>query len=615
MTTKNWALIAAGVFAGALLHGVAGRFGSDALAQGSSNNTFTTSTSSGAGFESPPTCNPIGSSRAVETITLEDRIGPDAILVGNRDTGGTVFPVPAGTSNTNVNVHTQTFGCVAPITSVPIVLSSGGLVGSFFTSELALTNRGTTAASIAYSYTAAFGGASGTATDSLPAGRQKIVTDGITYLRNLGIQLGDSGNRGGTLQVSFGGLSSPDAAAATVRTTTAVAEGRAGLAYAGLRPPRLLGSTVYLCGLRQNATDRSNVAVLHAGPAFDGSITLRLTVVSGDPLHPTTQALPDITLSPGGFNQVSGILESNGLSVTNGYVRVEKVSGTAPFYAYAVINDQANSDGSFVEPVLAIPAVAVPRLTLPVIVETGAFSTELVFTNFTAVPRTLRATYAASALPSGSVTFTITLLPFEQQILPGFVQVLRDRGIISGSPGATFAGALFVTDVLGATGDLRGVSVGARTSNPGGGGRYGLFYSAVAGGSEATTSAWLYALQQNVENRTNLAIAVVGSTNAQSDTFHIDLYDGATGLKAGFTDVTVPANGFTQINTIFATFAPGVASGYAKITRTAAATRSSPTRSSTTAASPGREAETAPSSRRLSRTEAEWTRPTGGRAC
>ena len=86
--------------------------------------------------------------------------------------------------------------------------------------------------------------------------------------------------------------------------------------------------------------------------------------------------------------------------------------------------------------------------------------------NFSAASRTLNVTYAASAIPTGSITFNLQLLPNEQQILPSFVQVLRDRRILSGSAGATFVGALFVTD---ATGDLRGVSVGARTSTPGGG--------------------------------------------------------------------------------------------------------------------------------------------------
>lgn len=447
---------------------------------------------------------------------------------------------------------------------VPIVLSSNGANGSFFTTELAFTNRGTTDATISYTYTNAFGGSSGTATDTLPAGRQSLVTDAIPYLKGLGIPVGDSGNRGGTLRVAFTGLSSPSAGAATVRTATAVTNGRAGLAYAGFQSSRILTAPVTICGLRQNGTDRSNVAVMHAGISTEGPITLRLTVVSGDPAKPLTKALPDIVLQPGGFNQVSGILTSNGLDLSNGYVKVERVAGNAAFYAYGVINDQANSDGSFVEPVLTTPAAVVPAATLPVIVETGSFSTELVVTNFSATSRTLHCTYVASAAPGGAVAFDLTLLPNEQQILPAFVQVLRARGVVTGAPGPTFVGALFVTDQAG---DLRGVSIGARTSSPGGGGRYGLFYSASPSGSEATKSAWLYGLQQNADNRTNLALVNVGSTDSSASTFHIDLYDGATGLKAGQTDITVPAKGFAQINTVLAQFAPGVTAGYALVTR------------------------------------------------
>lgn len=448
---------------------------------------------------------------------------------------------------------------------VPVVLSSSGANGSFFTSEMALANRGTTDATITYSYTASFGGASGMATDVLPAGHQMIVSDAIGYLRGLGIPLGDSGNRGGTLGIAFRGLSSSTASAATIRTATAVPNGRAGLAYPGLSPARLLSAPVYLCGLRQTATDRSNVAVMSAGGPTDGNITVRLTVVSGDPAHPKIMALPDINLAPGAFNQISGILASNGLNLTNGYVKVERVTGTAAFYAYGVINDQANSDGSFVEPVLASPGAPVGRATLPVVVEAGTFSTELVLTNLSTTPRTLHCTYVASTISGGSASFNLSLLPSEQQILPAFVQVLRTRGTITGAPGPAFTGALFVTDQ---SGDLRGVSIGARTSSPGGGGKYGLFYSAVPAGEEASTSAWLYGLQQNADNRTNLALINVGSVDGTSDAFRIDLYDGATGLKAGSTTATVPAKGFLQIGTILAAFAPGVTGGYALVTRT-----------------------------------------------
>jgi hypothetical protein len=265
---------------------------------------------------------------------------------------------------------------------VPIVLSSAGAQNSLFTTELAFTNRGTTDATMTLAYTNAFGGANGSKQQTLRAGAQMIVPDAIVYLQNLGIPVGSSGNRGGTLLVTFDGLSADDAGAVTARTTTAVTGGRAGLAYAGLDPSRLLSAPVVLCGLRQNLTDRSNVAVIHGGAPSDGDITLRLTVVSGDPANPVTRVLPDIPLSPGGFAQISGILTSNGLNLTNAWVKVERVSGTALFYAYGVVNDQANSDGSFVPPAPLGPPDAIGRLTLPVIVETSAFNSELVLTNF-----------------------------------------------------------------------------------------------------------------------------------------------------------------------------------------------------------------------------------------
>src|SRR5664279_1477799 len=113
MRSNSWARIAAGAVAGLLLHFVAGRFSSDALAQGSSNTTATTSTSSGTSFESPPACSPVGSSRVVQTVTIENTTGPATIVIGDRDRGGTAFEVLAGTNNINLNTHTQTFQCVA----------------------------------------------------------------------------------------------------------------------------------------------------------------------------------------------------------------------------------------------------------------------------------------------------------------------------------------------------------------------------------------------------------------------------------------------------------------------------------------------------------------------
>lgn len=448
---------------------------------------------------------------------------------------------------------------------VPIVLSSSGAQNSFFTTELAFTNRGTTDATMTLAYTNAFGGANGSQQQPLRAGAQTIVQDAIVYLLGLGIPVGSSGNRGGTLRVTFDGLSADDAGAVTARTTTAVTGGRAGLAYGGLDPSRLFSAPVVLCGLRQNASDRSNVAVIHGGSPSDGDITLRLTVISGDPANPLTRALPDVPLSPGGFSQISGILASNGLNLSNAWVKVERVSGTAPFYAYGVVNDQANSDGSFVPPALLAPPDEITRLTLPVIVETSAFNSELVLTNLGAGARQIVLTYRTPAAPGGAATLAVNLAPNEQQILSNFVQLLRDRGALSAPPGPTFTGALFITD---STGDLRGLGVGARTSTPGGGGRYGLFYTAVAGPNEAVYTAWHYGLRQDAENRTNLAFVNTGAVDSSDCVLRLDLYDGDTGHLAGTAnDVTVPAGGFLQLNGALSTYAPGVSNAYGLVTK------------------------------------------------
>ena len=124
---------------------------------------------------------------------------------------------------------------------VPVVLTAEGRRGSFFTSELTLTNRGSTTAAIYYDYSASFGGGAGTAVDSLEPGRQRVIPDAIAYLKSLGVPIG-SGSAGGTLAVQVFNLSTASDAAATVRVTTPVEEGsgRAGLAFPGLPPDGLL---------------------------------------------------------------------------------------------------------------------------------------------------------------------------------------------------------------------------------------------------------------------------------------------------------------------------------------------------------------------------------------
>ena len=219
-------------------------------------------------------------------------------------------------------------------------------------------------------------------------------------------------------------------------------------------------------------------------------------------------------------------------------------------------------------PILDSSLTGKTRLTLPVIVETSAFNSEIVATNWSSSKKTLDCRFVANAIQTADATahFQISINPSEQLIIPDFVQFLRTQNVPGiGPKGPAFAGSLFAS--IG-SGDLSGVSLAARTSTPGGGGRYGLFYSSVPNGSASTTSAWIYDLQQDSESRSNLALVNTGEQDGSSSTFQIDLFDGNTGGPVGSITNSTPlsAGNWTQIGTILAQYAPGTSQGYAHIT-------------------------------------------------
>jgi hypothetical protein len=451
---------------------------------------------------------------------------------------------------------------------VPVVVSGTGLDGSFFTSEMTLTNRGSGDATVDFTYTSST--FTSRATDSLGPGQQKVVPDAVNYLGSLGIPIPTTGNQTGTLRVAFSGLSSSSDGGVTVRTTTEVPEGRAGLAYAGIPVSMALTNPSYIIGLRQDQSDRSNLAIQNAGSDSNSSIALRLTVFSGAANDLTPHVLPEQVLAPGKWAQFSGILVSNGLSLSQGYVRIERIRGTAPYYAYGVINDQANSDGSFVPPVEEQSLIGKTGLTLPAIVETSVFSSEVVACNWSATSKTLHFFYSGGALQLAGSTahFDLVMNPGEQRIIANFVQWLREQtGSGIGPQGPSYVGPLFATVDQGE--DVEGIFMGARTSTPGGGGEYGVFYAATPFGSASSTDAWLYSLRQDEENRTNVAIVNTGEGDGNPDTFDIELFDGEFGSKVStVTGVTVGARRWLQIDSILGRYAPNIRQGYAQVIRT-----------------------------------------------
>ena len=430
---------------------------------------------------------------------------------------------------------------------VPVLLTSAGRNNAFFTSELTLTNRGAEEATLHYTYTAEAGGGSGAASDTLAPERQRILPNAIDYLSGLGIPIPASGNRIGTLRVEVSGSSE---VSLTTRTTTAVPDGRAGLAYPSIAEDEGSQEAVYLCGLRQNSQDRSNVAFQHMGSSEDGPITLRTIVYSGDPDDTSSLVVGEVELKPGGFHQYSGLLGRLG-APAQGYVKVEKVSGDAPFYAYGVINDNFNSDGSFVFPVTESSLVGTTGQTLPVIIETGSFQSELTVTNFSARDRQVDFNFVADGVDrdDDTATFGLTLKAGEQTILPDIVEELRGREVAGiGPANRAYVGALFATP---AEGDMSGIVIGARTGAPDQrGGQYSLFYNGVPYGSATVESAWIYGLQQNAENRSNLALVNTGEIDDSSSTFEITVYDGSGDSEPKTSSVTLGPRRWHQVNGI-----------------------------------------------------------------
>ena len=246
----------------------------------------------------------------------------------------------------------------------------------------------------------------------------------------------------------------------------------------------------------------------------------------------------------------------------NGYVKVERVEGEAPFYAYGVINDNFNSDGSFVFPLTESSLVGTSGQTLPVIIETGAFQSELTLTNFSASDKQVDFSFVADAVETGDDTaaFSLRLKAGQQTILPDIVEELRRKEVDGiGRANRVFVGALFAT---AAEGDMSGIVIGARTGSPDKrGGQFSLFYNGVPYGSASIESAWIYGLQQNEENRSNLALVNTGEIDDSSSTFEITIYDGSGDRQPRTRSVTLGPRRWTQENGILGKFSQGYVAG------------------------------------------------------
>jgi len=454
---------------------------------------------------------------------------------------------------------------------VPVVLDAFGVGTSRFRSELVLANRGASAATVELTYTAASAlnaTGSGTVGETLGAGRQLVLDDALAYLRTRGLQIPQAvpgASQGGTLRVRFRGLSSPGAGAVFARTTALLPEGRAGVAYPGVDPAAWLTPTgQHVFGLRETAEARSNLALVNLSSTAD--VGLRVTLQSGTSGDRRTYVLPDtVWLQPLQWVQLGSILGKGGF--TNGWALVERVSGSGPFYAYGVFNDYGTNDGSFIDPIPV--ASGVPVRTVPVVLELGIYSTQLILTNPTASTVAVQLDYVESLAAAGVARQpgTDLLQPREQKMVEA-IPHLRALGVNVGPAGGSYAGSVTARFSVSAQ-PVNGFA-GARTKSPGQPqGSYGVYYSGLAGEQAVPSEAWVFGLKQDGDTRTNVAVANA-ETGGSPIVLQAEVFDGETGLSRGGTgNVTLQPGQWFQWNQLLLDF--GLRQGYARVFRVSGA--------------------------------------------
>jgi hypothetical protein len=237
---------------------------------------------------------------------------------------------------------------------IPVMVDSPA-----YRSELTLANAGDVDATFVLQYldSVTRSGLPLSATLSLPARRQVIVPDVFDLFRSPASG-GGTGPSAGTLRVQAD-EEKVRGAFAGVRVLTRQDRGRFGVFAPAFAPASADAGQGFLWGLRADAQTRSNVAVLNANASTGETITLQLQVFDGARGRPAGAPLT-VTLAPGQWAQPDGFFARSG--ATYGDVRIVRIGGSGPWWAYGVVNDgsapgEGTGDGSFIPIVFSgVPA-------------------------------------------------------------------------------------------------------------------------------------------------------------------------------------------------------------------------------------------------------------------
>jgi hypothetical protein len=445
---------------------------------------------------------------------------------------------------------------------LPVVLDVEAS-GTRYQTEISFTNPDREAQEMAVRYTASLGLVEGDGDGrfSVPPGGQLFVRDGIEFLRQLGVAIQGSTAgtpQAGTLRICSlnpGALPVGVMARITSPTRPPFAAGKAGVAFAAVPADEGFAGRAIVFGFRRNALERSNVAIYNPGAE---PVSVSVTLVSGSgERRSVISAKEDLA----GYAWKQFTNPSVGTPVIDqGYVVVERISAGGFFGAYGVVNDNDTNDGSF------IPAAAEGELrtswTIPVLVDSPSYRSELILANPGDVDATFSLVYMDSVTRSGLPRSAIVPVAAHRQVIVPDVFDLFQAGPLPGGT-VTSAGTLRVRTLEE---EIRGAFVGVRVLTREEGGRFGVFAPAVPPESADADQGFLWGLRADADTRSNVAVLNASSSSGESITLQLQVFDGATGRPAGAPlAVTLAPGQWAQPEGFFAS--SGAANGDVRIVR------------------------------------------------
>ena len=223
-----------------------------------------------------------------------------------------------------------------------------------FRSELILVNKSGSPVTLTLNYfeSLSWEFSEGSMVVQLGPLEQQIIPEAIDFLRTNGVDMGPRADMpfSGALRITVSGTSAENVFAGARTASQSPAGGQFGLFTPCVYSSQETSSEAYLYGLRADSENRSNVAMVNTGTDSAGPILLALLAYDGD-AGGVAKNYVAVMLSPGQWYQSEDFLRNSGVS--NGWVTIRRMSGTAPWMAYGVVHDggrpgERTGDGAYV---------------------------------------------------------------------------------------------------------------------------------------------------------------------------------------------------------------------------------------------------------------------------